>query len=997
MFYRGALDTRARGARHTAEPPELGFVGRTAELDAFAEVAAGAHAGHGKLLFIAGEAGVGKSRLAREAVRRLGELGFKKLESRCLSEAPAPYLPLFEAFRSGGLSYVLPAERPPRLEYLYLTNHQGMTMASASRTESPFDRDLFLSMLSAVETFVTDSFSGLQTSSTGAGQPRLHTLGFGEYRIVVLSRPFGNLVAIIRGSENNDLVVALEGALNDLEAQHGPALAAWDGDRSDREQFSGPLERLFTSRRFEGDDFALTPRELMYRTLESLAWGLGQEAERNPVILFLDDIHLADSATISAVQYLARSIREERVLLLATYRPDEALRSSAGNPLARARAELLQDELATEITLGPLDAGSIRAMAEEQLGVGDLDAPLAEAVHRESHGVPLAAIEIVRYLQADGRIEKVGGTVHLLGGFERGRLPLQLRGAVRRRVSRLARDDRDVLECAAVDGDVFSATRVACALGKRRLDVVKALRNLEEDERLVKLKGDTGSFEHARVREVVYGDIHEDLRREYHAAIARCCVEQMERDGSDLDEVAAHHFSKARDPAGATHILRAAEKAVVAASPAEAADWYESYIQLAPDEVTAGVLGAFANALLRAGRYAKAERAYVRLLEHPASEMEQLTYVRHLAEAVANQRGFTEALKVHDDHEPEGGGLTWARWVVPRSRMALRLGEKDRVEVDLGKALPVIEKEGGSVDRADIYAALAAFGRDTGDPDQAVVYGRKAIEAAGESSPSAPEFYHLVGSGLTHRGRYAEAREAVIQGLKAADARSDVFWLAILTVNLGLLEIREGNPMAGRKALMRALRWAERLGTAQLQGRALALLGLAAAEREREVDAAEFFERALPLTDRGEGQRDMALLRIYLARFELERGDPDLAAAHAKDAYRMASVGGDAPEQALALALMAGAAGVSGDAQRAEELFSQSTKGLRFSPSQYEYAEVLRLWADYLLDVGKEKEAVEKYRTAKQVFQELGARGRMRRVSARLALIGPAGAGARRA
>ena len=998
VFYPAPADGRGGPRASVPEPEELPFVGRAHELEALAAATARAQQGHGGVFLVAGEAGIGKSRLAREAAARAVAAGMTALHARCLPETPAPYLPLYEALRSGGLGHLLSTERPPRVEYLYLASPLGMTMASASRAESPFDRDLFLSMLSAVESFVTESLSGLDGGRAGAGGGRLNALGFGEFRILILPRPFGNLVAILRGQESADLVAALEAALDELDTAFGARLRAWDGDRSVRDEFSGPLRALLDSKRFEGEGGDLTPNEAKYRTLEALARGVAAEAERRPMVLFLDDLHLADSATLSALQYLARSISGARVLLLATYRSEEVLPAAGGHPLARARSSLMEEGLAQEVVLGPLDAGGVKLLAEEQLGVSDLDAPLVDAIYRESHGTPIMAIELLRYLKEEGRLETVGGTVQVRGGLAGTKLPAHLREAVRRRVERLPRAERDILECSAVDGEVFSPARVACALGARRLDILRSLRNLEEDHRLVHVRGEAGSFDHAKVREVIYDGIHTDLRREYHVAIARCCVKQMEAEGKDLSEVAAFHFAEAREPEGRAYILRAAARASVAASHAEAADWYEAYLPLAGEDATAGVLAAYGDALLYAGRYEKAERTFARLLEMPTGQMERLPYLRHMAEAVANQRGYSSAVTLMDRHRPEEGGLAWARWVVARSRFALRLGDVDRVEAGINRAVPILEAEGGAIDRADAYGALASIGADTGDYDKAVEFGEKALAAVGEASPAAPDFLNLVGSALLYRGRFDEAAGTLARGVAAAEARSDVRSLALLSSNLGLLELRRGDPRAARRHLLQALRLAERLGTAQLAGRTLDLLGLAAMEEGRDVDAAEFFQRALPVTDRSEDKGAMVRLRVDLGLFELERGDPDLATAYGEDAFALAAVAGDAPEQALARAVMAGAAGVAGEGEAALRMFDEAARGLKFSPSQFEYAEVLRLWGDFLVDSGDEQAARLKLSAAREVFGEMGARGRVERVSktlrdldARQATAPPAG------
>lgn len=71
------------------------LVGRVDELAAIDAALAGAGAGRGGALWLAGEAGTGKSRLAREAAARAQAAGFEVLEAECAFDgAETPWLPL---------------------------------------------------------------------------------------------------------------------------------------------------------------------------------------------------------------------------------------------------------------------------------------------------------------------------------------------------------------------------------------------------------------------------------------------------------------------------------------------------------------------------------------------------------------------------------------------------------------------------------------------------------------------------------------------------------------------------------------------------------------------------------------------------------------------------------------------------------------------------------------------------------------------------------------
>ncbi len=969
---------------------QVPFVGRESELSKLAAAGQAAKGGAGSAFFIAGEAGIGKSRLADEATRRLGDDGFLVLRGRCLPEAPAPYLPVFEALKSGGLGHLLALERPPRLEYLYLASPHGLEIASVTRAKSALDRDLFLSMLSAIESFAADTLGGL----AGGAERRLNAIGYGEWRIVILTRPFGNLVAVLRGTESDALVEAMEASLDLIETRHGAGISTWDGDRTKGATFAQPLNDLLAPGRFEGEEVAADPKDRKYRVLEGLSAGMLRQSAKRPIALLLDDLHLADSATTSAFQYLARSNRNSPLVLIATYRSDELLgRGASGRPLPALRNALLAEGLVEELPLGPLDPAALERLAKEQIGVHDLDPDFMQALFRETRGEPFFALEVLRFLKEEGRLERIGQTVHLRGAMAGGALPAHVRDAVAKRLAKLPRDERDLLECAAVDGEVFSPARVACALDLKRLRVLRALRNLEEDHHLVRLSGETAVFEHGRVREVVYDGIHADLKREYHVAVAECTLKEAAAGGRDPTEAVAFHFWTARDGRAKPHLLKAAERASAASSNLEAAEWYERYLMMAGDAFDERVMAGYGSALLYSGKYERAARAFETLVARAKESPHYFEYLRSLSEAMGQAFGFSRGLEVHDRYRPKGEGLAWAKWAIHRAWLALRVGEIDLAEQDANKALPILTAEGGTrFDIAEANSVLAFVGEAIGDYAMCVAYGKKAIEAAGEDLPGVAMYHNNVGIGYLFGGRFPDAHEALLRGLEIAESKTDLFRVALISNNLGLLEVRRGDLPAARAHLVRGLKWAERIETPFLVGMALDFLGLQAMEAGRDDEAAEHLARAAPLTDAAGDKGQMIWLRVHLGMLELERGDPEQALAYGSQAYELAAGTGEAPEQAIARAIIAGAEGVLGETEKALKGFSDATRGLQSSPAQFEHAECLRLWGRFLVDLGRLDEAAVKLGSARAVFDAMGAAGKVRSVEATLRAIGKGGA-----
>jgi DNA-binding NarL/FixJ family response regulator len=100
------------GTVHTTHTPSPELIGRRAELETLLEAFDRAASGCIGMLAVTGDAGVGKSRLIAELVRRVEGRAAIGVGS-CVEHLQAPFLPLAEAFRGLGLENELFAQLPP--------------------------------------------------------------------------------------------------------------------------------------------------------------------------------------------------------------------------------------------------------------------------------------------------------------------------------------------------------------------------------------------------------------------------------------------------------------------------------------------------------------------------------------------------------------------------------------------------------------------------------------------------------------------------------------------------------------------------------------------------------------------------------------------------------------------------------------------------------------------------------------------------------------------
>jgi class 3 adenylate cyclase/tetratricopeptide (TPR) repeat protein len=288
--------------------------------------------------------------------------------------------------------------------------------------------------------------------------------------------------------------------------------------------------------------------------------GLGQAT-----LFLFEDIHWADSSEVALLEYLAQHLRETKVMLVATARPEliEA-RPTWGSGLAAQ----------TTIPLGPLqpqEAESLATQLAEAVGARDLDvARLVEV----AGGNPLFLEELA------------GSAVELSGSEE---LPVTVREAIASRIDALPGEARIVLLSAGVIGRTFWRGLVEVIVDDGDVDEALALleaRDLIRRDSSSQLSGDVQfTFKHMLIREVAYGTLPRAVRRELHAAVARHVESTFVGATETLPTILAYHWREAGEPARAIrYLLAAADAARRGWAKGALVDLYSKALELAEDD-----------------------------------------------------------------------------------------------------------------------------------------------------------------------------------------------------------------------------------------------------------------------------------------------------------------------------------------------------------------------------------------------------------------------------
>jgi DNA-binding CsgD family transcriptional regulator/tetratricopeptide (TPR) repeat protein len=271
---------------------------------------------------------------------------------------------------------------------------------------------------------------------------------------------------------------------------------------------------------------------------------LAVAADREPVVLFLDDLQWADEATLGLLPALADAACGLPVTVIGCYRSDELTRD---HRLRAARAQLRRNRQLTEIEVGPLGDHDVREMLARLLGATPAPA-LAAAVARRADGIPFAVEELAFALRDDGRLAFRGGMV-ALAVADAVPVPDGIREAVLLRAARLSGEERALLEAAAVAGQEFDTDTVLAACGEIAWPPGFTGAGL-----LTEIRDGRAAFRHSLTQQAAYAEIPWSRRRSLHRAFARTLA-----GGSAPSALIAAHLLAARDfgPARAALIAAA--------------------------------------------------------------------------------------------------------------------------------------------------------------------------------------------------------------------------------------------------------------------------------------------------------------------------------------------------------------------------------------------------------------------------------------------------------
>lgn len=313
---------------------------------------------------------------------------------------------------------------------------------------------------------------------------------------------------------------------------------------------------------------------------EILARAFGASADGHPMVVILEDLHLAN-VSIEVLHYLFRRLGPTPLLIVGTYRSDEVDRH---HPLVEMSAALTDDPRVAFVRLSALSASESRQLIDQWLTTWSphvaaledevapsrptIDESSAQVLHQTTAGNPLHLQELLRSLLTtdDLRVGEDGVLTLVLPAEDSlPSLPGSVQLTVSRRLASLDRDALDVLVAASILGHQFDVSALSAVALSTPSE--KMIDDLIEAGFLIVSRRHQGCFELSSqaLRRVIYGDLSARRRRNLHRRAAHYLERQLgERAGTASGRLSQHYALADEAEPAIRHGLIAARQALAA-------------------------------------------------------------------------------------------------------------------------------------------------------------------------------------------------------------------------------------------------------------------------------------------------------------------------------------------------------------------------------------------------------------------------------------------------
>jgi len=548
-------------------------------------------------------------------------------------------------------------------------------------------------------------------------------------------------------------------------------------------------------------------------------------AADRPIVMHLDDLHWADAQTLEMLTYIARGTTDTRVLIIGTHRPEDITETK--HPLRTLLKRKDTSALFNEIPLKRLDETGTKNIITSVFENSQFTEAFTDSIHQETDGNPLFVLEVLKLLKDERIITRHNGGWRLSSDTIEIHIPKTVSEVIHRRIDKLNRDEREIVELAAVEGLSFNSDTVIHCLEQPRMKILRCLQNLESSHNLIHAAKQGYQFDHGKIKDVIYDSLIPELRKEYHKIIGTY-LEEKYGDKDDYAGKIAYHLLPGSDrQKPIPFLIKAGDYSAKLYATSQAIQYFDKTLELID-----------------------------RILEKsPMLSLEQLKLDVHKKRNVVN----------------------------------FFLSNYDKAQVDINATLESARKLGIHSEEINALAGLGLISRRHGKYKEGVKYHKEALAAARKTGDKKGEAFNLCHWGAINWicGDYEQALLLLKPALKIHREIGDMIGEAADLYNIGTAYLFLSDFRKAFRHLQQSLKIRMQTGIKEEIYGTLSQIGWVYTFCGETKKAEAYFRRGIKMMKQIGDRYHMAWALLGMARTKLDQGKYAAALAYCKQPLEM--------------------------------------------------------------------------------------------------------------
>lgn len=304
-------------------------------------------------------------------------------------------------------------------------------------------------------------------------------------------------------------------------------------------------------------------KEMMFNQLTDF---ILDTSEKNPVLLFLDDLQWIDESSSQLLHHLSRNISENKVIILGGFRPEELKIKQKESPLQNTLVRMKEEKIVDIIEVPKMDQDSVTELVEKEIDQKDIPGEFIWSLYNQSEGNPFYIVEFINSLKDDGLLDGESSFSDFRQEISKTSIPTSIKDIIKRKIDDLDKTEKKILMVSSLVGSDFNFEVLERVM---KIDVLDLLDGIDKliDYDLIEEKEGTDeeiyTFTHLQTRSVLIDSMGKSRKRVYHQKIGSIIENFYSNEIEDhYYELGRHYFEGKKYDKAYKYSIKAAEKAI---------------------------------------------------------------------------------------------------------------------------------------------------------------------------------------------------------------------------------------------------------------------------------------------------------------------------------------------------------------------------------------------------------------------------------------------------